>query len=63
MKELHMHIEDGKTAEQIAKIMKIDVKAIKALMKDFKESVDDTTPRPSFTEDDQKLLDFINKNW
>ena len=41
MKELHMHIEDGKTAEEIAKIMKIDVKAIKALMKDFEESVNE----------------------
>mgnify|MGYP000197412242 CR=1 FL=1 len=38
MSELHMHIKDGKTAEQIAKIMKIDLKTVKALMKDMKES-------------------------
>jgi hypothetical protein len=40
MSELHMHIEDGKTAQQIAKIMKIDVNTIKELMKDFQESVE-----------------------
>jgi hypothetical protein len=40
MKELHMHIQDGKTAEQIAKIMRLDVKTIKALMKGHKESVE-----------------------
>ena len=33
MKELHGYIEDGKTAEEIAKIMKLDVKTIKALIK------------------------------
>ena len=38
MSELHMHIKDGKTAEQIAKIMKIDLKTVKVLMKDMKES-------------------------
>jgi len=32
MKELHGYIQDGKTAEQIAKLMKLDVKTIKALM-------------------------------
>jgi len=32
MSQLHQHIKDGKTAEQIAKLMKIDVKTIKSLM-------------------------------
>ena len=40
MKELHMLISQGKSAEQIAKIMKLDVKTIKALMKGHKESVE-----------------------
>ena len=40
MKELHMFISQGKSAEQIAKIMKLDVKTIKALMKGYKESVE-----------------------
>ena len=34
MKELHGYISSGKSAEQIAKIMKLDVKTIKALMKE-----------------------------
>jgi len=40
MSELHMHITDGKTAEQIAKIMKIDPKTVKILMKGMKEFVE-----------------------
>jgi len=32
MKELHGYIKDGKSAKEIAKIMKVDVKTIKALM-------------------------------
>ena len=40
MKELHGYIEDGKSAEWIAKKMGVDVKTIKALMK---ESIDEGT--------------------
>ena len=32
MKELHMYIQQGKSAKEIAKLMKLDVKTIKALM-------------------------------
>jgi hypothetical protein len=35
MKELHGYIQDGKPAEQIAKIMKVDVKTVKALMSGY----------------------------
>ena len=38
MKELHGYIQDGKSAEEIAKIMKLDVKTIKALMTGYKEA-------------------------
>jgi hypothetical protein len=37
MSELHMLIKQGKSAEQIAKIMKVDVKTIKELMKESVE--------------------------
>ena len=37
MSELHMLIKQGKSAEQIAKIMKVDVKTIKVLMKESVE--------------------------
>ena len=35
MKELHGYIQDGKSAEWIAKKMGVDVKTIKALMKEM----------------------------
>ena len=38
MSELHQHIKDGKSASEIAKIMKVDEKTIKTLMSGFKES-------------------------
>jgi len=38
MKDLHGYIQDGKTAEQIAKLMKLDVKTIKSLMAGYNES-------------------------
>ena len=38
MKELHMYIQQGKSAKEIAKIMKLDVKTIQALMAGYKES-------------------------
>ena len=37
MSDLHQHIKDGKSADQIAKIMGLDAKTIKKLMKGFKE--------------------------
>ena len=36
MKDLHGYISTGKSAEEIAKIMKIDVKTVKTLMNDYK---------------------------
>ena len=38
MSQLHQHIKDGKTAEEIAKIMKVDAKTIKKLMAGYNES-------------------------
>ena len=49
MKELHGYIQDGKSAEEIAKIMKLDVKTIKALMSGYNEEI----------ELDEKPADFI----
>jgi hypothetical protein len=40
MKELHGYIQDGKSAKEIAKIMKLDVKTIKALMSGYNEEVE-----------------------
>ena len=37
MKDLHGYISSGKSAAEIAKIMKIDVKTVKTLMNDFKK--------------------------
>jgi len=42
MKELHTLIQQGKSAEEIAKIMKLDVKTVKALMP--KEEVNEVSP-------------------
>ena len=42
MKELHTLIQQGKSAEEIAKIMKLDVKTIKSLMP--KEEVNEVSP-------------------
>ena len=38
MKELHGYIQDGKSAKEIAKIMKLDGKTIKALMSGYNEA-------------------------
>ena len=67
MSELHMLIKQGKSAEQIAKIMKIDVKTIKVLMKesvggagvskDYSSKV-----YPSSYKKNKKLLSLINKH-
>ena len=38
MKELHMYIQQGKSAKEIAKLMKLDVKTIKALMSEAWEA-------------------------
>jgi len=42
MKELHTLIQQGKSAEEIAKIMKLDVKTVKSLMP--KENIDEVSP-------------------
>jgi hypothetical protein len=44
MKELHTLIQQGKSAEEIAKIMKLDVKTIQSLMP--KENVDEANNKP-----------------
>ena len=41
MKELHGYIKDGKSAKEIAKIMKVDVKTIKALMDQYETHTGD----------------------
>ena len=49
MSEFHMHVKDGKTAQQIARIMKIDLKTVKVLMKGMKESLEPKqTVHPTF---------------
>jgi hypothetical protein len=40
MAELHKHIKDGKSAKEIAKIMKVDEKTIQKLMSGFNEETD-----------------------
>jgi hypothetical protein len=42
MSQLHQHIKDKKSAEEIAKIMKLDVKTIKALMSSYESTDGDT---------------------
>ena len=44
MSQLHQHIKDGKSAKEIAKIMKLDVKTIKALMDEQLEKIKGKTP-------------------
>jgi len=41
MSEFHMYVTDGKSAEWIAKKMKLDLKTVKELMKDMQEAVDE----------------------
>jgi len=38
MSDLHQHIKDGKSAKEISKLMKVDVKTVEKLMKGFNES-------------------------
>ena len=42
MKELHGYISKGKSAKEIAKIMKVDVKTIKALMDQYESTTGDS---------------------
>jgi len=42
MSQLHQHIKDKKSAEEIAKIMKLDVKTIKSLMSSYESTDGDT---------------------
>ena len=60
MKELHAYISQGKSAEEIAKIMKLDVDTIKALMAGYHEAKRDVDPADvdtSATDDDVKSAD------
>jgi len=60
MSELHMLIKQGKSAEQIAKIMKVDVKTIKELMK---ESITEMQRVSSFKKGDKvEIADKSNKH-
>jgi hypothetical protein len=42
MSQLHQYIKDKKSAEEIAKLMKVDVKTIKALMSSYESTDGDT---------------------
>ena len=42
MSQLHQLIKDGKTAAEIAKIMKVDAKTIKALMDQYESTAGDS---------------------
>ena len=64
MSQLHQHIKDGKSAKEIAKIMKLDVKTIQALMDEKSEleekrhrDVDPADIDTSATDDDIKAAD------
>ena len=60
MKELHGYISQGKSAEEIAKKMKLDVDTIKALMAGYHEAKRDVDPADvdtSATDDDVKAAD------
>jgi hypothetical protein len=72
MSELHMLIKQGKSAEQIAKIMKVDVKTIKELMKESIDELDEfggagtskdysSKSYPSSYRKNKKLLALIDK--
>ena len=52
MSDLHLHIKDGKSAKEIAKLMKVDVKTIEKLMKGFNEKVDPADVDDDATDDD-----------
>ena len=54
MSDLHQHIKDGKSAKEISKLMKVDVKTIEKLMKGFKEAIDPADVDDDATEDDIK---------
>ena len=64
MSQLHQHIKDGKSAKEIAKIMKLDVKTIQALMDEKSEleekrhrDLDPADIDTSATDDDIKAAD------
>ena len=54
MSDLHQHIKDGKSAKEIAKLMKVDVKTIEKLMKGFNEKVDPADVDDDASDDDVK---------
>ena len=43
MKEFHMMVQDGKSAEEIARALRIDVKSVKTLMKGMNEGFENLT--------------------
>ena len=57
MSDLHQHIKDGKSAKEIAKLMKVDVKTIEKLMKGFNEKVDPADVDDEASEDDIRAAD------
>lgn len=61
MKELHGYIQQGKSAEQIAKIMKLDVKTIKSLMASYSVSEGDAEDRVRDKQKDQSMRDRDTK--
>ena len=57
MSDLHQHIKGGKSAKEIAKLMKVDVKTIEKLMKGFNEKVDPADVDDEASEDDIRAAD------
>lgn len=59
MSQLHQYIKDKKSAAEIARLMKVDVKTIKSLMGDFKE---EEVREENMTEN-RNLTDTIKNLW
>ena len=60
MKQFHMMQTDGKSAEEIAKTLKLDLKTVKALMKE-EETVVESWELDEMKMDDPKLLKIFDK--
>ena len=60
MKQFHMMQTDGKSAEEIAKALKLDLKTVKALMKE-EETVVESWELDEMKMDDPKLLKIFDK--
>jgi len=67
MNQLHQYIKDKKSAEEIAKLMKVDVKTIKTLMSSnepFKEEAELDEGKAEYTKKlmkSRKIVDYVKK--